>query len=78
MDEATSNTNGVTIMLFRKNPEKMTVEEQPAYLVRKLGSRFMDPMFKAEFTHFNIAGCWQERLASVAPASGTWSNCTTS
>jgi hypothetical protein len=50
-------------MLFRKNPEKMTVEKQLEYLVRKLGSRFMAPMFKAGFTHFNIA-------AVLARASG--------
>ena len=42
-------------MLFRKSPEKMTAEEQLAYLVRKLGSRFMVPMFKAGFSHFVIA-----------------------
>jgi hypothetical protein len=42
-------------MLFGKNPAKMTVEKQLEYLVRKLGSRFMAPMFRAGFTHFNIA-----------------------
>jgi hypothetical protein len=52
------------IMLFRrKNPEKMTEAEQLEYLVRKLGSCFMAPMFKEGFIHFVIA-------AVLARASG--------
>jgi hypothetical protein len=37
---------GVNVMLFRKNPEKMTALERLEYLGRKLGTRFMAPMFK--------------------------------
>jgi hypothetical protein len=54
---------GVNIMLFRKNPETMTALERLEYLAGKLGSRFMAPMFKQDFTHFVIA-------AVLARASG--------
>jgi hypothetical protein len=65
-------------MLFGTNPAKMTVEEQLEYLVRKLGSRFMAPMFRAGFTHLTSRPCWHGQLASVAPARDTWRSYTAS
>jgi hypothetical protein len=58
------------IMLFGKSPAKMTVEEQLEYLVRKLGSRFMAPMFRAGFTHFNIAAVLARAAGECCPSKG--------
>jgi hypothetical protein len=57
-------------MLFGTNPAKMTVEEQLEYLVRKLGSRFMAPMFRAGFTHFNIAAVLARAAGECCPSKG--------
>jgi len=57
-------------MLFSKSPEKMTAEEQLAYLVRKLGSRFMVPMFKAGFSHFVIAAVMARAAGECCPSKG--------
>lgn len=61
---------GVNVMLFRKNPEKMTAMERLEYLVRKLGTRFMAPMFKAGFTHFDIAAVLARASGECCPSKG--------
>jgi hypothetical protein len=53
-----------------ENPEKMTGEEQARYLVHKLGSRFMVPMFKKGFTHFVIAGVLARASGECCPSKG--------
>jgi hypothetical protein len=55
-------------MLFRKNPEKMTAEEQLVYLANQLGARFIKPMFKMGFTHFTIASILARASGECCPS----------
>jgi cation transport regulator ChaC len=42
-------------MFFTRRAQQMTDEEKVAYLTRKLGGRFIKPMFEAGFDHVEIA-----------------------
>ena len=55
-------------MLFRKNPEKMTAEEQRVYLANKLGASFIKPMFEMGFTHFMIASILARASGECCPS----------
>jgi hypothetical protein len=64
------NKENVIMLFRRKNPEKMTVEEQLAYLVDKLGASFIKPMFQMGFTHFMISSILARAAGECCPSKG--------